>query len=411
MSTVYDIFTKINKKWIHLMQYGYQSVPEAALWMYDISNLNQEKLDFRSMDLKKIASKVSITETWEAMQWYEDDLKQKKVTITSKISNTVYEVDTTELRIGNILFNANTQQTYTVVAVTANQITIAGTWDANSDDDDILTRIGSVKEYGSATGNVTDRNPLSDYTNYFEYVQEDISSDMITNNRTRLFVDNANDLAARVFWDASRNIIKGFASRFYFGKKEKISTGTGSIYQAGWLMEFVPQSFRVNAKWATDEETKRNIEEQLIKAYASGLDGIFGNNKLIWFVNTKFKQEVNRLYEDKLVINDRLKSIEINIEKLDLVGRTMYMVESGLLNENLPDLAIAFAVPVDHVFTYMVPNTVFDDSAKAVEKLGRGKVFIKPQTAPERKEAALFTSYSFMFQWIGSGAYRIMTIA
>lgn len=100
--------TRIEGKGLHLVQYGYAEAPETALLMYDLKDLNQQTLDFRSMKMKNVAMKASITETGESIEWNEEDLKGAVINITAFTSATSFTVDATDIQVGEMLYNQTT---------------------------------------------------------------------------------------------------------------------------------------------------------------------------------------------------------------------------------------------------------------------------------------------------------------
>ena len=155
-----------------------------------------------------------------------------------------------------------------------------------------------------------------------------------------------------------------------------------------------------------DAATKANLRRELIIAYSSGLTGIFGRNKLLALCTSKFKSEIDRLYEDKVEYTDKLSAIDVDIISYNVGGRKLNMVESTLLNTESGDDAVAYLVPVDYCGIYVLPYGTQDITAKSVEKLGVGQVFLPPHTNPAERSAWLFSTHTFEFKGITSGAYR-----
>ena len=74
--SIYDHSQKVKGKGLDIFRYGYEEAVETALLIYDFKNLNKDDLDFRGMALKHVSNKISITETGDSIQWYEEDLKE-----------------------------------------------------------------------------------------------------------------------------------------------------------------------------------------------------------------------------------------------------------------------------------------------------------------------------------------------
>lgn len=410
MSTVYDLFNKIDGKWVHIVEYGYEDIPEVMPFLYDMTQLNNKNLDFRSMSLKGIANEVSITETWEGIQWYEDDLKRPNLTVVTKNADDEFVVDSSSVQVGTQLYNQETFHTSVVIDVSWATITIDSD-DASSSAGDVFTIQGHVKNYGDAMWHTTTRNALQDFTNYFQFVQEDITSDMISNNRTRLFIKDANEMAAQVFGDASRNMLRQYGLNFFFWQKLKSNNWTYTRYGAWGLESFIQWQHKVNIYNADKVVMRDNLNEQLNAIYSSWLANLFAEKKVLFYCNTAWLNSITKLYgEDAVVYNDKIEWINLGVKTVKLDGRVLYMVESSILNVAQPNTPTCYSVPMDYVFGYMLPNTVLDESAKKVDKLGKWQILMKPRNSIEKVEVSLFTSYSFMFKGISSGAYRRLII-
>jgi len=418
LDQIYKIYNKINGKWVHLFEYGYYESPESAILVYDTWDLNRKDLDFRWAKLKNIANKISITSSWDGIEWADDNLRELHGTVNvvnSQVSIDI--VDNTNIQAWEELYNRNTWETYIVTAKSTNTYTITAfnaAWDAATPAKtitvwDVLVRVNFAKIYWSNDWMYANRNALKQATNYMQFVSMNIDNDMITNNRTRLFMDDAGEMVKQQFSDASRKIIKGMAQSFYVWAKWFDSST--KRYSAWGLERFIPDSCKVNIKWATDKDTKDNLRRELTKAYQSWMTNIRGNNKLVALCTTRFNDEIDALYEGKIIYNDELSNVNVHISRLTLWSNNLNLSISNLLDETYGDQAVCFLVPVDYVFMYNVPNTVTNSSWKAIDKLGRWIIFIPPVNQPEQLTIQLFTTYSFMFGWITSWAYRKLTIA
>jgi hypothetical protein len=143
----------------------------------------------------------------------------------------------------------------------------------------------------------------------------------------------------------------------------------------------------------------------------SGLSGVQQKNKLLWFCTTKFVNDIHDLYDSALTFNDEITAINLNIKTYNVSGYNCHMVPSNLLDFHMSGTSIAYSVPVDYTFLYMLPRKTLKEDGKTVNLLGRGIVYKKPQVTIEKATVACATNYSFMFQGITSGAYRRLTIA
>lgn len=410
MGTIYTDTARVVDKGIHLVKYGFAEAPEVTLLMYDLKDLNAENLDFRSLKLKNVAMKGSVTETGESIEWNEEDLKGAVVNITAFTSATSFTVDATDIQVGEMLYNQSTWGVEAmVVGVAGSVLTLAAPGFVGSANGNKLIRSSFAKKYGVDHGHITGRNALSTLTNFIQFTEEQITSDMIQNNKTLLFVTQE-EKDKRKFSDASRSIIKGIISGFYTGKKLKTNASGNFQYAAGGLEEFIPVGNKVNVKGVDNAATKANLRTQIQKAFQCGLQGVRQKNKLLFFCNTPWINMIHDLYEGAMQYNDQLTAVDINIKSYSIAGYDAAHVVSNHLDHHLgTTVPVCYTIPVDYTFLYMVPRTSLKEDGKTVDLVGRGIVYKKPQSTPEVSTVGLFTNYSFMFLGINSGAYRRLT--
>lgn len=406
MTDIYSLLTEKNGQGINITQYGYEEAPEIALFGMDFKDLNKQDLDFRSANIKGLAKKMTLTPDGEKIYWYDEDMRKDDIAITTRSSATSWIVDSTAVQVGDTWRNKTTGNKVIVTAVSGSTITLSGTGDTSSLVGDVLTWVSNARGYKTTSAYASSRNDLNSYDNYFQFNAYEVSSEIIKNNDTKLFYDNPNEFQKSIFGDASRDSMRGYGSSFYFGVKAKTTIGGYAYYTTGGLEYFLPDSCIVDISGDDDEATKSNLRRELITSYASGLTGIFGRNKILAMCTSKFKSEIDRLYEDKVEYTDKLSAIDINIISYNVGGRKLNMVESTLLNTLAGDEAVAYLIPVDYACTFVLPYGTQDMSAKAVEKMGVGQIFLPPQTNPAERSAWLFSTHNFEWKGITSGAYR-----
>lgn len=413
MSKVYDLLTEIDGKGLYLGTYGYSQVPETALLTFDVYNLNKDNLDFRSMSLKNVGQKSSPSEDGERVKWYDQDLKKALITVTTATSATSVVVSATGVLPGEQLFNQETQETAIVSTVVGTTVTLhaPGFVGAGYAAGNKIVRGGYGKLYGVDDGITIARQDLIPYENYLQIGERKIPSDLIENNKTWLFIKNPNDRAKMIFGDQSRDIMMEMAQNFYIGKKGKIADSGTFRYYTGGLQEFIPVSAKVNIKGANNEDSKRKLRNELTKAYQSWVEGIRGSNKLLAFCTTKFADVIDSLYEDKLIFNEVLKGINVEIKTYNVGGKRLNMVVSNTLDYTMGDVAKCFLVPIDYAFLHIFPYGATGDTGMSVDNYGKGVVYAKPRSTWEKNTVGLRTMYSFIFQQASSGAYRELTYA
>lgn len=410
MPKIYDTLTKLEGKGVHLVQYGYAEAPEVALLMYDMKDLNDQNLDFRSMKLKNVSQLASITATGESIEWNEEDLKAALLNINTFTSATSIVVDATDVSVGEMLYNQTTGGVEAmVVNVVGSTLTLAAPGLAGGAVNNKLVRSSFAKKYGVDHALRSNKNDLISLTNYIQFTEHAIDSDMILNNQTLLYISQE-DKDKRRFGDASRNIIRGIASGFYTGKKLKSNASGTDQYSAGGLEEFILAGNKVNIKGADNAATKANLRNQIQKAYQCGLSGVRQKNKILFFCNTAFANMIHDLYEAAIQYNDELTGINLNIKTYSVAGYNMSLVVSNHLDYHIGStIPTCYVVPIDYAFLYMLPRGALKEDGKTAQLVGRGVVYKKPQSTFEKSTIALATNYSFMFQGVNSGGFRKLT--
>ena len=99
MATSLQETTKVNGKGIHLVRYGYAEAPEVALLLYDLSKLNEDNLDFKSVELKGVSREATLTEDGESITWKEEDIKEAYLTVDTATDATHVVVDATDVQV------------------------------------------------------------------------------------------------------------------------------------------------------------------------------------------------------------------------------------------------------------------------------------------------------------------------
>jgi hypothetical protein len=414
MSTVYDLLTKIDGKNVNIFKYGYEEAPEAALLLYNLWDLNSESFDFRGQTIKQIATKMHLLPGADYIEWNDEDLKEANDTIQVVNSTTNFDMTATNYKIGETLRNATTNVIYTVTGVAGTTITISAA-DALAAAGDTIVRVSYGKRSGLEEGFTAVRNQLQNKQNYVKLTEVDVTSNLFDNNQLRLFAETPETYIKMQFADASRKIVKGIAMDFYIGQNNKIASGGSFIRNCGGLESFIPSAYlNVNIKGIDDTESKENLKNQLRIVQQSGLTGLFDKNKVLTFCTSQWAFVIDRFYESKVIYNDILGKVKIQIKSYEVGGFSMNLVVSNVLNALYPlGEAVAYTVPVDFAYLFMMPyDASRGTDARTLERMqGMGKVIKKAVTKPELQEYMFYTNYSFCFGGVTSGAYQKLIYA
>jgi hypothetical protein len=238
MANLYTKTNEVNGLGVHYFKVGYQEAPEVMLLPYDISSLTEDTINWSSLKLKDIADKVSLNPTGEAVEWYLDDIKEATAAITVRTSDTVFETGAS-IVAGEQLYNRTTGNTYLVTSVTGAAVTIDAA-DAATLVGDVIVRTGFSKLYGADSSLSTTRAEMSNYSNYIQFSEFAIASDMIDLNKSRVFLKDENEYMKSKFADAARKAVLNSLYSFYIGKKAKVSASGTYRYMAGGLDQFIP---------------------------------------------------------------------------------------------------------------------------------------------------------------------------
>lgn len=408
MANLYTKTNEINGVGVNYFKVGYQEAPEVMLLPYDISSLTEDTINWSTLKLKDISEKVSLNPTGEAVEWYLDDIKEATAAITVRTSDTVFETGAS-IVAGEQLYNRNTGKTYLVTSVTGAAVTIDAA-DAATLVGNVIVRTGFSKLYGADSSLATTRNEMSNYSNYIQFSEFSISSDMINLNKSRVFLKDENEYTKSLFADAARKAVLNSLYSFYIGKKAKVSASGTYRYMAGGLDQFIPWGNKVNIKGVDATATKAKIRTQLEIAYGSGVANIYQENNLVFFCTAKMSSELDSLYEDAIIYNDKLESVGINIKTINLGGRKLRIIESSILNTIFGSAAVGYLYPLKDTFMYNLPSRRFDKDMK-IQKNGWGIVYDKPITNLESTTSALAVTHSFVFGTAATGAYQRWTYA
>lgn len=405
MSKIYNLVNELHNKGSYYARYGYgtPSLAEMQLFMYDLSELNKETLSFTggNLPLKMISSEVSTTENGKSVKWYDDDMRIPSYEIDT-VNSATELVITGSAEEGEELYNETTGKTYVVTGSATNGtvITIQGAGDADAAVGNRITPLRYGKKFGEDDGLAVKRNDYTPYENFIyfgEYKQRFTAHDV---NQNHVFLKDPKEFVKSKVSNLVRKAIDARMISFYFGLKHEI-TGASDRYYAGGLDHFIPASHKVNIWGSTDPVIRQNIENQMVVAGQSGLN----TSNMMLAVNSKMRSLMNRIWDPKLIINDKLNAINIDISTYDMSGYQLKTFHSNVLERAHSSTPLAFLIPMDHAMTFNIPNASVDDKGNTTKNFDF-LLYKKPEVTPEAADLALYTSHSNMFLGVTSGAYQ-----
>jgi hypothetical protein len=228
----------------------------------------------------------------------------------------------------------------------------------------------------------------------------------------RLFYATTNDYLKELYAEASRVIIKTIIFSLYAGRSQVYTLGTGKkIYTAGGLEYYIPASaLDQNIKGTTEKETIMKLQEQIVKAYKSGVAGLQKANRLMLFCNYGMSAQITSDFMEisSLTMNDNtmLEKFGINMKSLNLNGYKINIVEDPTLDELYGDVKTGFIVDIEGIVLYNLAEGVIGENGKTTDALGASVIRCKPQDTYEMRTVSLNTHFTWLFKNISSGCYR-----
>lgn len=418
MTKVIDLLVKQNGKGIYHFRSGYPEAPSLLQLIYPQVEFNKPNFDFKTAKPKKVSPIVSTLWDERKITWYEDNVKEVWFTWTNTVAAltiTGITVSITSLVVWDIIRNVTTGETMLVTASSAWTISVdvnakwITTWDS-------FLRIWFSKAYGIYSARQSSYNDAIDYSNYIQWVSEELDptkTDVLTNNLNRLFYSDANEYIKELYAQASRSIVRAMINSFYVGRPWATVVSANTRYTAWGLEFFVPNSAKdINIRWANKDETIKNLRDQLERVYSSWVTGIRTKWRVIMYCNTAFTSVLDDLFMDKTnnlqqAGNGVLESFWINVRRLQVGSNTIDFVQDTFLDDNF-SYAVWFIVDTEWVSLFNLAKWVISQTWQMVDSLLSSTVFVSPQTTVETRTVSLVTHFSWMFKNVSSWAFRIL---
>lgn len=415
MAKIMDELTKVNGRGIHHFRYGYEEAPITTMLFYDLTSLNNADVDFKGAKVKH--AKMEKTKFADATKitWYEDNIKEASFTATSTSATTTFNVSISTLQVGDQLRNKDTGDVMLVVDASTPGTVVVDVNASGVTSGDEFIRFWFAKTYGQYSARSTQFNDYVPYDNYVQFVSAEIDSsktDILTNNLDRLFYPTTNDYLKELYAEASRVIIKTIIFSLYAGRSQVYTLGSGKkIYTAGGLEYYIPASaLDQNIKGTTEKETIMKLQEQIVKAYKSGVAGLQKANRLMLFCNYGMSAQITSDFMEisSLTMNDNtmLEKFGINMKSLNLNGYKINIVEDPTLDELYGDVKTGFIVDIDGIVLYNLAEGVIGDNGKTTDALGASVIFVPAQTTYETKTVSLNTHFTRLFKNVSSWVFR-----
>jgi len=452
MSNLRSLATELNQKTINILKYGRGYAGKSlSLFMFNITDLNQDYIDWKNIKPKPFKSEIkenmlSDSSYGNKVTWQEINLKDQVLTINSVDSGTQVTCACSgplTYKRGQTFWNPNTQTGFQLTADASQATSWAGTivltvsssawWTAG----DSLRMSGYAKPYGLAEGNAFDADQVTEEYNIFTGANMALQLDQNEVNSNYIFQGDAKAYLKQKTLEASRKLIINVWRSTYAGQRTTNTIGGATSYQAGGLdraLKNLSGKTGINLGGATGAATgeikiagattaarRSAFLDAVTEVHLSPLPNIKGNNKLVFMCTTPFMREVEEMFYDKLLVNDTLSKIDIEVTTVKFSGGVLTFITDEMLDDlnryydsttgAYSIKKLGYFVPIDYCKAIVKANDVVTKDGLSVPALWMGKYFIPPQTAEETFDLRLYTSYSFMRWGITSGAYRKVTLA
>ncbi len=377
---------------------------EALILGYKFSDLNQNAVNRKNITAKNIAQKISTTEDGKKVVWHQEDLRIANVAISTRTSATSYNLDSTDVNIGESLYNQRTGTTVFVTASSAGTVTLSGSGDTESLAGDVLVRTSYSKGYGIDSNMSVTRNGTVEAFNYIQYSEFSVIFNTKDLNKNRVFLPDPKQYVDAKVGDMARRHIVNQAQSFFIGIAGEYTVGSDTYYSAAGIKSLLASGYKnININGASAAGTLSKLEAVIDTAYSSGID--VEGNKMVAFCNQKMLSKIVSLVSDKLVWNDKITGIEMEVTKVRISGQELMLIKSDIIesiNNTYPE---AYIVPVEDCFMFNLPVLSVTDQG-TLDPYKTAILYKKPVTTPESVELALYAQFSFVFPNIGSGAYQ-----
>lgn len=415
MAKIIDELTKANGRGIQHIRYGYEEAPITAMLFYDLTSLNSADIDFKGAKVKHAKIEKTKFADAEKVTWYEDNIKEASFTATAASATTTILTSISTLVVGDQLRNKTTGDVMLVVGVPTPGTIVVDVNTSGVGNGDEFIRFGFAKTYGQYSARSTGFNDYVPYDNYVQFVSAEIPSDktdILTNNLDRLFYATVNEYIKELYAEASRTIIKTIIYSLYAGRAQAYTLPSGKkIYTAGGMEFYIPASaLDQNIKGTDSKETIMKLQEQVVKAYKSGVSGLAKANRLMLFCNYGLSAQITSDFMEisTLNINDNtmLEKFGINMKSLNLNGYKINIVEDPTLDDLYGEEKTGFIVDIDGIVLYNLAEGVIGSDGKTTDALGASVIFCPAQTTYELRTVSLNTNFTWIFKGIGSGCFR-----
>lgn len=448
MSNLRSLATELNQKTINIVKYWrWYAGKTLALFMFNQLDLNKEVIDWKNIKPKPMKLEIKENLQSDATYWnkvtrQEVNLKDQVLTVASVNgwTNTITAnvIGPVAYKRGQHFWNPNRQEDYelttsvSTATVWATTIALVVTDEKNATAGDSMRMSGFTKPYGLAEWNSFDADQVSELFNMFTGANMAMNFDQNEVNSNYIFKNDIKEYLRQKTQEASRKMMLNVWRSVYTGPKTYTSIGWAPAYSAWGLDYYIRNESGIPAlnlgtgtwagtweiciNWASYSARKDAFLEGITQIHLSPLPDIKGANKLVLLCTTPFMREVEKMFEDKLILMDKMQNVDLQVKTVDFAwGKITFICDEMLddLNRYYNSATgaydikkLAYSVPIDYCKVIVKANDVMSKDWLSVPALGMWKYFMPPQTAEETFDLRLYSSYSFIWWGIKSGTYR-----
>jgi hypothetical protein len=361
---------------------------------------------------KELQKTRYISSSDRTLEWRDVDLRPTNATTTSTVSaaaTTIPVNDGTLFSVGNQIYCRTNRETYTVTAISTNDLTVTPAVAVEIASGDTIVKVShSIGEGGDGEG--VSISASAAQTNYVQDTSKKLTFNETTLNKLyQYFADMGmnedkiiSNMVSRYINEAKSKIFHDIANAFYVGQKKTGTVGGATRYYAGGFTEYYTTNTdctgtsAINA-WTKIQDALRPIQE---------LDTGTGMNDIVLVTTNKGAQALSNLvFSGNLDIVRESQTINVlgaQVTSLRTIAGDIRVVVDPTLADvegDTANVAYAFKPGMVRMVSYPYNMTVLDvKKNEAKQGIYEGiTLFAKPQQNVNSAEIEVFTNFSFVF--------------
>lgn len=407
--------TERKRKLIPYSHIWYGANPtETAILLWDLRMLSQDKIapTIDPRNLKSIVKKSDLTAHWDRVERDVEDRRRQSFNITVATSATVFEVDAVpaNLKAWVTLYNVNTKETAIVASITGVEITVLAPWFLTANGYavwNVVRDLTTSKAYWINDGKLSIRNDYDQYSNYVQFAEYQVESDLIDNNKSYKNYESNQERRAEIISDTIRDAMLDVYWSFYKWVSWVSTIGWNVYRRAGWLEHYIQWANKVKLPWGSASAARNAIFEQLRKAYQSGISNIYQAGNLVLVCNQNMVEYLSAAFADNITYNDEFKNYNVTVWTIKQNGFRLTFAVSPFLDYLEGQVKIWYLMPIKEVALFSLPLSAMTwPDGRNIRAFGSAEYYKKPITTFEKETTAIWLNRSFIFNFHETAAYQ-----